>query len=189
MNNINISSIRRKALGSKKLEKNADLIIKKKLDTAQKEFLNDFDQHPITQELSSKESASNISNTLNGKGNLFTFIGFEKSSNPVEDLRNLIINQFNFRRIRNSKNIKYSISFPSLDKLRRGTPMPWEGGRSWVEAIEKGISGLSYYLFKKSNASRSGGGLQSNNKVSAASYKPRSYLSEITEKFKRNIRK
>lgn len=189
MNKINISSIKQKALASKKLEKNADLIIKKKLDAAQKEFLDDFDRHPITQELSSKESASNISNTLNGKGNLFTFIGFEKSSNPIEDLRNLIRNQFTFKKIKNSKNIKYSISFPSLDKLRKQTPMPWEGGRSWVEAIEKGISGLSYYLFKKSKASRSGGGLQSNNKVSSANYKPRSYLSEITEKFRKNIRK
>lgn len=65
--------------------------------------------------------------------------------------------------------------------------MPWENGRSWVEAIEKGISGLSYYLYKKSTKSRSGNGIQASNKINPSNYKPKKYLTEIIEKFKKNL--
>jgi hypothetical protein len=189
MGNINLSSIKSKVLASKKMEEAADNFIKKKLQESKAVFIENFDNHPVTQELEGKESSTNLSNTLNGKGNLFTFIGFPKGSEPIEDLRNLIMNQFSYKRNKDTKAIKYSISYPSLDKIKKSTPMPWENGRSWVEGIEKGISGLSYYLFKKSISSRSGGGLQSKNEISAASFKRIKFLSEIIEKFKKDINK
>ena len=74
MNKINISSIREKALKTKKIEKQADTIVEKKLAREKKNFLQNFDSHPVTQEISGGNSASNSSNTLGGKGNLFTFI-------------------------------------------------------------------------------------------------------------------
>lgn len=189
MNNINIRSIQSKVLASKKMEAEADKFIKKKLEESKNSFIENFNNHPVTQELEGEESAQNISNTLGGKGNLFTFIGFQKGSNPIEDLRNLIINQFAFKRKKDSKGIKYTISYPSIERIKKDTPMPWENGKSWVEGIEKGISGLSYYLFKKSISSRSGGGLQSRNKITSASFKKVKFLSEIIDKFKKDIKK
>ena len=49
------------------------------------------------------------------------------------------------------KNIKISfpVSGPTLNEIESVTPMPFEGGRSWTTGIEKGISGFSYYIFKK----------------------------------------
>jgi hypothetical protein len=190
MNKINISSIREKALKAKKIEKQADTIVMRKLAREKKNFLQNFDSHPVTQEILGGNSASNSSNTLGGKGNLFTFIGFPQGSNPIESLKKILLNEFNFRKEnRNEKKIKYSISYPSIDKIRGETPMPWENGRSWVEGIEKGISGLSYYLFKKSKQSRSGNGIQSDNKIKSMNFKKVKYLSEIIEKFKKDISK
>lgn len=189
MNKINISSIREKALKTKKIEKQADTIVEKKLAREKKNFLQNFDSHPVTQEISGGNSASNSSNTLGGKGNLFTFIGFPQGSNPVENLKKILLNEFGFKKNKSGKNIKYSISYPSMDKIRGETPMPWENGRSWVEGIEKGISGLSYYLFKKSKQSRSGNGIQSDSKIRSMNFKKVRYLSEIIEKFKRGISK
>ncbi|NBP00108.1 MAG: hypothetical protein EBU90_08245 [Proteobacteria bacterium] len=189
MNKINLSSIRQKALNSNKLEKKADLIIENRLNIAKKDFLEEFDNHPITQELAGKNSSPNLSNTLDGKGNLFTFIGFDRSSDPIENLRQIIKNNFSYKKKKDSKKLRYVVSSPSMDKIRRYTPMPWEGGRSWVEAIEKGISGLSYYLYKKSKKSRSGNGIQAENQINSSSYKPKRYLTEIMEKFKKNLTK
>ena len=39
-------------------------------------FMEDFDNHPVTQEIEGGPSAKNTSNTLNGIGNLFSYIGF-----------------------------------------------------------------------------------------------------------------
>jgi len=62
--------------------------------------------------------------------------------------------------------------------------MPFEGGRSWVRGVEKGISGFSNYVFKKYfKNSRSGTGLQSEHEVRTGSFKPTPYLSSILKKF------
>lgn len=189
MNNVNFSSIRAKVLASNKLQKQADAFVQKKIEKAKENFLENFDNHPVSQELKGKSSSKNISNTLGGNGNLFTFIGFEKGSDPIEELRAIIINQFNFKRNKSAKNIEYKISYPTIEKVREKTPMPWENGRSWVEGIEKGISGLSYYLFKKSQRSRSGNGLQTKNEINSASFNRTKFLSELIDKFRKDIKK
>ena len=66
--------------------------------------------------------------------------------------------------------------------------MPWESGRSWVNGIERGISGFSFYLFKKFKGSRSGTGLQSKSEVNSLSFKPTKYLSKIIDNFTKNIK-
>ena len=44
----------------------------------QREMISEFENHPITRELEMGPGGQNISGTLGGKGNLFTFIGFIK---------------------------------------------------------------------------------------------------------------
>ena len=189
MNNVNLSSIRAKVLNSKKMQMQADIIVQKKVEKAKENFLQNLDNHPISQELKGKSEAKNISNTLGGKGNLFTFIGFEKGSDPVDQLKSIILSQFGFERNKSTKKIEYKISHPTLEKVREKTPMPWENGRSWVEGIEKGISGLSYYLFKKSKKSRSGSGLQAEKEINAATFNRVKFLSELVENFKKDIKR
>lgn len=189
MNKINFDSIRKKASNAKKIEQRADKFVDKLLEKNKLNFLNEFDDHPITKELISGPNGANTSNTLGGKGNLFSFIGFFQSQNPVEELRIFLEKNFSFKKIKKNNKLKYSIDYPSLEKIKNNTPMPWESGNSWAISIEKGISGLSYYLANKfSEKSRSGRGIQTKNKIQNLNYKPSEYLSKIIKNFKKNFK-
>jgi hypothetical protein len=61
--------------------------------------------------------------------------------------------------------------------------MPWEGGRSWLIDMEKGISGLGAYLYRQYNKSRSGYGLQSNFDYKSTAFRPTRYFSFLYNKF------
>jgi len=187
---INFSSISEKTLQAKKIESRADKIIKEKVKNASDIFIKEFEDHPISREIDGGENASNISGTLSGRGNLFSFIGFNKGDSPIKNLKVFIERQFNFKKTRkDKKSITYQISYPNLEKIKSQTPMPWEGGRSWVYGVENGISGLSQYLYKKFiSASRSSTGIQSKKNAKAFNYKPAKYLTEIINNFKRNLK-
>lgn len=189
MSYINASSIRKKAMAAKKTINQSDALIERKLEKNKQEFLRSFDAHPITQELSEGPSAVNSSRTLGGKGNLFGFIGFEDGDNPIQNLRDFLSGNFDAKRKKVSgEKIVYSIKYPSLEKIKSVTRMPWESGRSWVEGIEKGISGLSNYLYKKSIASRSGAGIQAKNEINSSIFRPMKYMTSIINKFKNNFK-
>jgi hypothetical protein len=49
----------------------------KKVEDGKARLLQDLNNHPVTKEIESGETASNVSGTLGGKGNLFSFIGFQ----------------------------------------------------------------------------------------------------------------
>jgi hypothetical protein len=189
MNKINFNSIRTKASKVKKIEIKADEIVRKKLIKNKEEFLTEFDNHLVTKEIEAGPGGNNISNTLNGKGNLFSFIGFIKSENPIEELRSFLDQNFSFKKSKLNNKLNYIISYPNLEKIKQITPMPWEGGNSWAISIERGISGLSYYLANKfADKSRSGTGLQAKNKINNLNYRPVGYLSEIIKNFKKKFK-
>ena len=54
----------------------ADRIIKRRMAGLKGVAMQDFDRHPITRELQQGASSTNMSGTLGGTGNLFSFIGF-----------------------------------------------------------------------------------------------------------------
>jgi hypothetical protein len=83
--------------------------------------------------------------------------------------------------------LDFKVEYPSVDDLKKVSPMPWEGGRSWISSIEKGISGFSNYVYKRFVEGRSGEALQAETKLRSGSYKPVSYMSEIINKFKKGI--
>lgn len=161
-------------------------------------MIQEFDAHPVSVELSAGSTAPvttpNISDTLDGYGNLFSFIGFEKGSNPVQDLKDLLIKGTMFRRTVFRDGVWYfKVSTPTWAAIEKATPMPWEGGSSWVRGIEGGISNLSHYLNKKVNSpdpSSSGGGIQSPWEVNDdLVFKKTRYISEILENFRANFNK
>ena len=49
-------------------------------------LISEFSSHPVTVELEGGVNASNISGTLGGRGNLFTFIGFNAGDNPTQPI-------------------------------------------------------------------------------------------------------
>ena len=53
-----------------------DRIIKRRMAGLKGVAMKEFDRHPITRELQQGPSSTNLSGTLGGTGNLFSFIGF-----------------------------------------------------------------------------------------------------------------
>jgi len=174
---------------NKKFEKNAVNVVNKKFDNAQEVFLNEFDSSPVTEEIEAGPTAPNVSNTLGGVGNLFSFIGFNSMDNPIEELRSLIKNSFRISRKKSSNSIRFEIEYPNLNKIKNVTRMPWENGNSWAVGIERGISGFSNYMYKKFNEGRSKEGLQSKNKIRGSTFRTTKYISSMINNFVKNIEK
>lgn len=152
-----------------------------------KELIDEFANHPVTQEIEAGPSASNKSGTLGGQGNLFSFIGFEENDKPTaviyKKLNAITINQTVISRDGRSRTF---INYPTAEEIFKVTPMPWASGRSWAKGIETGIAGLGSYL-KKDDAGRSGAGIQSQSKLRGGGFKNTQYISHMIKNFERKI--
>ena len=162
--------------------------------SARRAMLREFDRHPVTQEILAGPQGTNISGTLDGYGNLFSFIGFHEGDHPIEPLRALLEQGTTFEQTIYRKGSWYfRISLPSKLAIEEATPMPWEGGNSWAYAVESYISGLSHYMYKQWNGanSRSGMGLQLpyENWGGDLNYSGREYITEILRTFRERINK
>ena len=160
-----------------------------------KKLLSDFIGHPVTQEILSGPNSDNYIGTLTGRGNLFTFIGFSESSDPINPLY-----QYLNRSIRMLKNPhvikqKYGATYtfkcytPDERDLVKVAPMPWERGRSWATGISRGISGLSYYIYKATEGARSGGGVQTSTPyIAGLMFRRQPYLLGMFSKLKAGVK-
>ena len=147
------------------------------------QMIAEFLSHPITMEIAAGPDASNISGTLGGRGNLFSFIGFDVGSDPIQPIVEIFeSSHIEFRKI--TKTGIESIAFlPSADEVFAATPMPWAEGRSWAYGIESGISGLGWYI-RKVGLGRSGGGIQSSQQVFGnVKFRNVQYISALINKY------
>jgi hypothetical protein len=188
---INFKPMVRDFSKTRAFKNEARKIANKRFQKAKNNLINGFDSHPITREIEGGAEASNTSGTLGGDGNLFTFIGFYREDNPVEKVRSALREKIRITsgRIATNKNVasaEFTVSAPTIADLSSITPMPWEGG-SWIKAIESGISGFGYYMFKRNEASRSGHGLQIDRKVRNGGYRPVKYYSDLFRKFRKEV--
>jgi hypothetical protein len=165
----------------KKIVRNA---VQKELEKEKILFRADFESHPVTKELEGGENASNISGTLGGYGNLFSFLGFGRGANPTTAVKTLIQKITLDRTVKERGNsFQIKVNIPSKEEFSAATRLPWEGGRSWLLDIERGISGLGSYLYGRFNASRSGSGIQSKYNYSNRTFRPVSYFNAMYTKF------
>jgi hypothetical protein len=179
-----------RALGKSPLVKDAAAkLFNGIFNSAKRTMLKEFDRHPVTLELLAGPRAVNMSGTLDGYGNLFSFIGFDNSVNPIEDLRQLLDIATTARQtIYKDRKWFFRVDTPNREVIRRFTPMPWESGTSWSEGIERGISGLSHYMFKKWAGSRSGTGFQlPYENLEEANFSPTPYMTEILANFRERV--
>ena len=147
-------------------------------------FLND----PITKEIQGGPDAKNISDTLGGVGNLFSYIGFEEGSDPISPIRRYLANSLKIESI-SSKDLIFKITFsvPDMDEIKGLSPVPWAPGRSWVKAMESGLSGLGKYLVKESPVSRSGSAIQVKTKIRSGAFKNTKYMSAILKEVQKQL--
>jgi len=161
--------------------------LQKEIEKIKEEIIAEFENHPVTQEIEGGISSINISNTLNGVTNLYSFIGFESGDKPLDPIREEL-KKINIKYTTNSKGeLIFSVQFPTAKDIFKVTPMPWAEGRSWAQGIELGISGLGFYLKKVKN-SRSGLGIQSQTPVrSNARFKNTKYISYLISLYTKKI--
>lgn len=180
-------------------------ILSKDFEDKKEAFFEKFEEHPVTQELieaaANPSSARNISGSLGGKGNLFTFIGFREGTDPITDLRKFLntflkINQdpkrVGIKTV--GKRLVYTnkVDIPTVDDTAdAGLVLPWEEGRSWVVAIERGISGIGFYYHsasKRLSKSRSGYGIQRKKMgKSRGRYSNTKYLTDLLNGLRRAL--
>jgi hypothetical protein len=179
---------------TKKFNDAARREIRKMEQQATKDFLREFDEHPITNEIEAGPDASNSSGTLNGYGNLFSFIGFSQGDSPVAELRSYLRRSIRASNLKKEKGAKtkayFTINKPEMKTIGSVTPMPWEVGRSWVRSIERGISGFGYYMNTMTRRfSRSGAGIQVDRRLRSGGYVPKKYMSQMLRNLDRNLRR
>lgn len=187
---LDITSIRTKALQTRKARNRALIKAEKIVESEKNKLIEAFESHPVTEEIAAGPLAKNTSNTLGGYGNLFSFIGFEAGSDPIAPVKNLLktieIKNFRYK----TKNQQYiaTVYYPEQEKIKSASPLPFESGRSWVEDIEKGISGFTDYIYKKFLKGKSKEGLQSDRRGRSGRYKKTNYLFAMLSNFAKNIK-
>lgn len=158
-------------------------LLKTKFEKLKKQMIVDFLNQPITKEIMSGPGSSNISGTLGGYGNLFSFIGFDKGDDPIGPILNLLYkSNCKFGRMDASKRFRISINIPTPEQIFEITPLPWAPGISWAKRMEVGLSGLGMFMSsqegsKKMNSSRSGGGIQTKSQLRQARFSNTQYIS------------
>jgi len=185
---INKKLIQKEIFNNRAVKKMVRDIVQEEVEKEKALFQQDFESHPVTQELDGGEDASNISGTLGGYGNLFSFLGFNQGANPTAPVKFLI------QRISLDSNIqatgngfRVKVNVPSKDEFGAVSRLPFEGGRSWLLDIERGISGLGAYLYGRFASSRSGTGIQSKYKYSNKRFQNVKYFSGMYTKFLRRL--
>ena len=163
--------------------------LNKEFESKKLAMIQDFLMHPVTREISAGANSSNLSGTLGGEGNLFSFIGFESGDDPIAPIIQLLEQtkmHYSSSNV-NKTSVKYRVTMPTKEQIYEISPMPWAAGRSWVHGIEHGISGLGFYL-RKNAIGRSGGGIQiKSSKVRIGRFKNTSYFSKILKNFENSL--
>lgn len=193
---INVKGLR-KELGKKAFPAFKAAAIPRIEKTLQKEtlkLLTAFDDHEITKEIEEGPGARNSSGTLGGYGNLFTFIGFNRGQDPISPIRSLLaksIKVVSVRKTRNVLGLTLKFTIPTEEQIAAVSPLPWASG-SWVEAVERGMSGVGRYLYSQDkgrfSTSRSGQAIEASIEVrGSGSSTPTSYITGLLAQMLKDI--
>lgn len=165
------------------------------INKIKQELLEDYNDHPVTKELEAGVDSENISQTLNGIGNLTTYIGFQDGANPTEPVRDKLKTvSLNAKgKILNSDSdlsFEFDVVAPSIEEIENVGLLPFEQGNSWIKGIENGISGFGSYIYGRMfKNSRSGKGIQGRKTFRQGNFRPVRYVSEIMNEFYAKIKK
>ena len=188
--NINKTKLRRSLDYTKSREfvKAVQQVVRNRFLIIKENLISEFESHPVTVEISQGVNASNSSQTLGGKGNLFRFIGFESGSDPISPIsQELSRIDITMTRVKRDGTSHTNVIYPSADDVFKITPLPWATQRSWAEGIEKGISNLGQFLNVKSEYSRAGAGIQGSNIDTGSSFRPVPYITLLIKNFEKEI--
>lgn len=195
---VNWASIRAKM--SKGAETKGRAVARKKVYDlfyrAKRRLLRDFNTHLVTLEIEAGPTfgSKNISGTLEGYGNLFSFLGFNRGANPTDTVRQILTEETYYNPNPSYRNDRWTfrVHYPTRKRISQETEKElsrWDGN-SWVDLIEKGAPGIVNYLnLKRSNSkSASNFGFQIPWEINDdLEFRPKRYLNEILENFRNRI--
>jgi len=156
-----------------------------------RQMISEFLNHDVTKEIKAGPESQNISNTLGGYGNLFSYIGFYEGEDPTDPVTELLEKtNIQFSRLIDGGAV-WNIYMPTKEDVWEVTPMPWAEGRSWAKGIETGISGLGEYFYtlrREMPNSRSGSGLQLKSKLRRKNrFKNVKYITDLLKKYEKRF--
>lgn len=183
-------AINKQLQNNKSLINQTRILIEKQFKTIHAKFIADFESHPVTRELRGGAGSSNFSGSLL-EGNLFGFIGFTSGADPISNIENMLRKTdiiIKNRKMGASGFVwTYIVTTPSLQDLYTATPMPWASGASWLRELEgRGIPNLGQYMYKRSSSSRSGAGVQNQNRSGGGRVRV-SYVKQLLKEFEQNL--
>jgi hypothetical protein len=187
--------IRRRIVESKPVtfaaRKAIELRLRPLFNQIRQDMIDEFLNHPVTEEIALGPTLGGSSPFLGGYGDLFSFIGFNENDDPIEPIVKTLKGLRFYTVFSKGFDHKFEVRFfPTMNDIAAVTPMPWASGRSWAKGIEGGISGLGQYLNIEHENSRSSAGIQvktkSGNpvKIRGGEFRPTPYLSEILNKYR-----
>ncbi len=172
-------------------------------DTKKEEFLKEFDEHPVTQELKGGPTAfSNVPELVQAEGNLFSFLGFHEGDNPAGELRDYLDKNIQFKsagygqpKISGDKIVfSNTVVFPTVDEvdqaMSRTMPLDWVK-KAFTAMITKGAPGLPNYLFRENprfnspEPSRSSTAVQTKSKLRGGTFRGVPYVGQLLGVLKR----
>ena len=189
---INIRAIKEKAMSSSRVARAVQDKTKQKFNRAKAGLLQEFLSDVVTNEIRAGNSAGNTSGTLSGYGNLFSYIGFYEGFDPIAPIEEYLRGfSFNARVSNNRGVISVRVNWPSMKAIRALSSMPWEEGNSWVEGIERGISGFSNYMHDlASGRGRSRGAIQKKSDTGMVStFSTKRYLPTMLNEARKRFKK
>lgn len=170
-----------------------------RFNEAKRQLLLDVRNHPVSVEIAGGIGENNISGTLSGRGgNLYSFFGFQAGRRPVDDLVRFLDENVVYVPARDltlkdiGRNVFYGVGeakafIPSYDEFKV-LNFDWETGRSWVYAVEEGVSNLAYYLATYGHGnSRSGRGIQVDHPVFSVNFNRTDYITGMLNNFRRRL--
>lgn len=166
-------------------------IIDERIRDAQKQMVEEFEDHPVSQEIWAGNDASNTSGLLGGYGNLFSFIGFDAGDDPISPISFILRRTipFSVKNLNGKGAFLISMNTPSQEEIYTEAQVAWMGGRSWLDGIERGIAGLNKYLYDEAglDKSRSDTGIQSRNELRGVTQGRTKYVSQILSDFRKRL--
>lgn len=162
-------------------------IAEKFFEDRKKEILNDIKDHIVSRELRSHVTPSSLL-PAGVKSSFYGFVGLPAGSKPVDIILDITNKKMKYtvKKKLFKRGMTIDIIFPDIKDYRiPELTLAWLGGYGLVDGVEKGISGLSYFIStneKNRGNSRSREGLQAVNKVRTAEYTGRPYLTSIFAK-------
>lgn len=186
--------------GERVLVKKVRPLIELDFDTKKEQFMKEFDENPVTQEIQQGPGAySQIPSLAEAEGNLFSFLGFEAGKNPTSALREYFERNIRLGRTRagvikgQKVEFKTPVAFPTVNEVdaeasRNGqTALEWTS-RPFTQLLSRGIPGLPSYLFniaKRFPTSRSGPAVQAKGALRSGSMPPVPYIGPLLGILKR----